>query len=458
MKEHFLMILLLAAGLAAAMISCRPKETKVIEPLTSVVKHADWTRNMVLYEINVRQFSEEGTFAGVEKALPQLKELGVNVLWFMPIYPIGEKNRKGELGSYYSIRDYMDVNPEFGTMDEFKALVAKAHEMGFYVILDWVGNHSSWDNHIAAEFPEWFEKDSTGSFVPPHGFDWTDVIQMDYTAMPLWDYMVGAMKFWVAEVGVDGYRCDFPGLVPEEFWYRATTELNAIKPVLMLAEDEAHSYLLERAFDMNYGWAHHHLMNAVAAGKRQPAALDSMIQYELKYYPPDSYRLRFLTNHDENSWNGTIDEKLGDAQKAFAAYIFTIPGVPLLYNGQEADLDKRLEFFVRDPIEWKETDLREFYTKLVHLRTGHPALRHGVEGGTFDVLKTNQKNAYAYRRVKGDQEVLVVLNFSKKPISVMLKDGVVSGTYTDLFTGAPVEVAQDKAMPLEAWGYMVLTK
>ena len=458
MKEHLLMILLLAAGLAAAMISCRPKETKVIEPLTSVVKHADWTRNMVLYEINVRQFSEEGTFTGVEEALPQLKELGVNVLWFMPIYPIGEKNRKGELGSYYSIRDYMDVNPEFGTMDEFKALVAKAHEMGFYVILDWVGNHSSWDNHIAAEFPEWFEKDSTGTFVPPHGFDWTDVIQMDYTAMPLWDYMVGAMKFWVAEVGVDGYRCDFPGLVPEEFWYRATTELNAIKPVLMLAEDEAHSYLLERAFDMNYGWAHHHLMNAVAAGKRQPAALDSMIQYELKYYPSDSYRLRFLTNHDENSWNGTIDEKLGDAQKAFAAYIFTIPGVPLLYNGQEADLDKRLEFFKRDPIEWKETELREFYTKLVHLRTGHPALRHGVEGGTFDVLKTNQKNAYVYRRVKGDAEVLVVLNLSKKPVSVMLKDGAVGGTYTDLFTGAPVEVAQGQAMPLEAWGYMVLTK
>jgi glycosidase len=456
MKENILKIILLFIGLAIVAVACKPKPSAVIEPVKSTVVHAEWTRNMVLYEINVRQFSDEGKFAGVEKALPQLKELGVNVLWFMPIYPIGELNRKGELGSYYSIKDYMGVNPEFGTADELKALVAKAHEMGFHVILDWVGNHSAWDNQLAKDFPEWYEKDSVGNFVSP--FDWTDVIQFDYTAMPLWDYMIGAMKYWVADVGFDGFRCDFPGLIPEEFWYRARTELSAIKPVLMLAEDEDHSYLLERAFDMNYAWAHHHLMNAVAEGLRKPAALDSMMQYEMKRYSPDIYRLRFLTNHDENSWNGTIDEKMGDAQKAFAAYLFTIPGVPLLYNGQEADLDKRLKFFERDPIVWKETDLREFYTKLVHLRTSHPALRHGIEGGSFVTLKTNQKNVYAYRRIKDGSEVLTILNFSKKPLQVMLKDGETSGTYKDLFTGSDIEIAQGKAMNLNPWGYMVLTK
>lgn len=456
MKEHLFRIILLIIGIAVVAVACRPKELTVKNPLTSSVVHADWTRNMVLYEINVRQFSEEGTFAGVEKALPELKELGVNVLWFMPVYPIGEKNRKGELGSYYSIKDYMDVNPEFGTMDEFKALVAEAHELGFHVILDWVGNHSAWDNPLAEEFPEWYEKDSVGNFVSP--FDWTDIIQFDYTAMPLWDYMVGAMKFWVAEAGVDGYRCDFPGLVPEEFWFRATTELNAIKPVLMLAEDEAHSYLLERAFDMNYAWGHHHLMNAVASGIRKPAALDTMMQYEMKYYPSDSYRLRFLTNHDENSWNGTIDEKLGDAQKAFAVYIFTLPGVPLLYNGQEADLDKRLEFFKRDPIEWKETELREFYTKLIHLRTGNPALRHGTEGGTFTTLKTNNKNVYAYKREKGDASVVVILNLGKKAVSVALNDGTTEGTYTDLFSGEETKIVQGRPLKLDAWGYQVLTR
>jgi len=319
-----------------------------------------------------------------------------------------------------------------------------------------VGNHSAWDNPLATEFPEWYAKDSLGNFISP--FDWTDVIQFDYTAEPLWDYMVGAMKYWVEDVGVDGYRCDFPGLVPEEFWFRATTELNSVKPVLMLAEDEDHSYLLERAFDMNYAWAHHHLMNAVAAGDRHPMALDSMMQYEMKRYDPESYRLRFMTNHDENSWNGTIDEKLGDAQKAFAAYLFTVPGVPLLYNGQEADLDKRLEFFKRDPIEWKESELRPFYTKLVHLRTSHPALRHGIEGGTYEVLKTNRKSVVAYKRVKGENEVLTILNMSTKPVSVTLKDRETSGTYTDLFAETEVKIAQGRKMQMEPWGYMVLSR
>lgn len=459
MKENIYRIALLAVALIFIAAACRSRESAVLgKPFTSIVRHADWTRNMVLYEINVRQFSDEGTLEGVRKALPTLQELGVNVLWFMPIYPIGEKNRKGELGSYYSIKDYTDVSPEFGTLDDFSRLVAEAHEMGFHVILDWVGNHSAWDNHIAYEHPEWFERDSTGTFVPPHGFDWTDVIQLDYTAAPLWDYMIDAMKFWVTEAGIDGYRCDFPGLVPEEFWYRASTELNAIKPVLMLAEDEEHSYLLERAFDMNYAWAHHHMMNAVAGGMRKPAALDSLLQRELAFYPPDVYRLRFLTNHDENSWNGTIDERLGDAQKAFAAYIFTIPGVPLVYNGQEAGLNKRLKFFEHDPIEWKESELRAFYTSLIHLRTSNPALRHGTEGGTFEVLKTGQKNIYAYRRVKGNDEVLVILNFSKKPADAVISDRNVSGTYNDIFTGNGVTIKPGETIPMEPWGYIVMTR
>ena len=456
MKEHIFKIILLFIGIIILVVACRPKRPVVAEPLKTSVVHADWTRNMVLYEVNVRQFSEEGTFAGVNQALPRLKDLGVNVLWFMPIYPIGELNRKGELGSYYSIKDYMGVNPEFGTFEDFKALVAKAHEMGFHVILDWVGNHSAWDNPLATEHPDWYAKDSTGKFVSP--FDWTDIIQFDYRADSLWDYMAGAMRYWVEEAGIDGYRCDFPGLVPEEFWFRASSELNAIKPVLMLAEDEEHSYLLERSFNMNYAWAHHHLMNAVAAGQRRPSALDTMMQYEMLRYDPESYRLRFMTNHDENSWNGTIDEKMGDAQKAFAAYLFTIPGVPLLYNGQEADLDKRLEFFKRDPIVWKETELLPFYTKLVHLRTSHPALRHGAEGGSYEMLKTNRKKVIAYRRAKGNNEVLTILNMSKKPVKVALKDAVVSGTWTDIFTEGGVEIARGQMMKIEPWGYMVLVK
>ncbi len=458
MKEPLIRILLFALVLVLVVIACKPK-SKLIEkvPFTTTVSHAEWTRNMVLYEINVRQFSKSGTFAGVDSSLTRIKDLGVNVLWFMPIYPIGELNRKGELGSYYSIRDYKGVNDEFGTAEEFKALVAKAHEMGFHVILDWVGNHSSWDNHLVTEHPEWYTKDSTGKFISP--FDWSDVVQFDYKAMPLWDYMIDAMKYWVSEVGVDGYRCDFPGLVPEEFWYKANTELNAVKPILMLAEDEEHSYLLERAFDMNYGWAHHHLMNAVAAGKRRPQALDTLMMNELAYYPAESYRLRFMTNHDENSWNGTIEEKMGDAQKAFAVYLFTIPGVPLLYNGQEADLNKRLEFFKRDPIEWKETELTPFYRKLCNLRTTNPILRHGEEGGTFNVIKTNNPGkVMAYYRTKDDNALLTILNLSKDTVKVSLRKGFEGGSYTNYMTGDEVNAHTGMTLDMTPWAYLILTK
>jgi len=458
MKEQIIRIIILIAGIAIIFAACKPK-TRIIEkaPLTTSVKHADWTRNMILYEINVRQFSKSGTFAGVDSSLLKIKELGVNVLWFMPVYPIGVVNRKGELGSYYSVKDYKGVNPEFGTIEDFSNLVTKAHEMGFHVILDWVGNHSSWDNPLATEHPEWYAKDSTGKFISP--FDWTDVIQFDYKAMPLWDYMIDAMKFWVADIGIDGYRCDFPGLVPEEFWFKATTRLNTVKPVLMLAEDEEHSYLLERAFDMNYAWAHHHLMNAVASGKRKPTALDSMMINEVCYYPPEAYRLKFLTNHDENAWNGTIDEKMGDAQKAFAAYIFTIPGVPLMYNGQEADLDKRLEFFKRDPIEWKETELTAFYTTLCHLRSSNPALRHGIEGGSYNILKNSEpQKVVSYTRIKDDASVLAVINFSKSPVKATLRGGFTAGEYIDAFNGETVLIRPGKPIELAPWGFTILTR
>jgi glycosidase len=456
MKEPILKLAILVIGIAMLMMACQPKELQVENPLKSSVTPAEWTRNIVLYEVNVRQFSDEGTFAGVTEALPRLKNLGVNVLWFMPIHPIGEINRKGELGSYYSIADYKAVNPEFGTMEDFKSLVDEAHKLGIYVMLDWVGNHSAWDNVIMSENPQWYQKDSLGNFVSP--YDWTDVIQFDYTVMPLWDYMVDAMKFWVEEAGVDGYRCDYPGQVPEEFWFRATTELNAIKPVLMLAEDEANSNLLERAFDMNYAWGHHHLMNSVAAGKRAPVALDSMLQRELKYYPEDSYRLRFLDNHDENSWNGTVKERLGDADKVFAAYIFTIPGVPLLYNGQEAGLDKRLKFFERDPIEWKESELTDFYSTLVHLRTSHPALRHGTQGGSFEVIKTNNNKAYVYRRVREDSAVAVILNFSANNTNVVITGSLEAEKYTNVFTGEEFELAKGTNVQLPPWGYLVMKR
>ena len=290
----------------------RKKEAK---PFVSEVVHPDWSKNAVLYEVNVRQYTDKGTFNAFAEHLPRLKALGVDVLWFMPTFPMGVVNKKGELGSYYSVKDYMDVNPEFGTLDDFKTIIKKAHELGMYVMIDWVPNHTSWDNKLTVDHPDWYVKDSKGKFTPPIGTDWTDVIQLDWSKTGLQDYMIEAMKFWV-NMGVDGFRVDHPHNTPKEFWERARTELTEIKPVLMLAEIEETKFL-EKGFDMNYAWEMHHLMNSVAQGKDSVNALVRYYKKEWSVYPHNVYRLQFLTNHDENSWAGTIDSLMGECSESF---------------------------------------------------------------------------------------------------------------------------------------------
>jgi glycosidase len=276
---------------------------KELKPFITEVVHPEWSKNAVLYEVNVRQYTPEGTFNAFAEHLTRLKNLGVDVLWFMPTYPIGEVNRKGKLGSYYSVKDYMDVNPEFGTIDDFQSVIDKAHELGMYVVLDWVPNHTSWDNQMTKDHPEWYMKDSSGKFTPPIGTDWTDVIQLDWSQKGLQDYMISAMAFWV-KMGVDGFRVDHPHNTPKEFWERARTELNAIKPVLMLAEIEEPTYYLEKGFDMNYAWEMHHLMNSIAQGKDSVKALVKYYNEEWAVYPNNAYRLQFLTNHDYRFTDG----------------------------------------------------------------------------------------------------------------------------------------------------------
>jgi len=249
---------------------------KQLKPFPTEVLHPEWSKNSVMYEVNVRQYTDSGTFRAFEKHLPRLKELGIDILWFMPTYPIGVTNRKGELGSYYSVKDYFGVNPEFGTMKDFKRVIDKAHELGLYILLDWVPNHTSWDNPLTTVHPEWYVKDSTGKFIPPIGTDWTDVIQLDWSQEGLQDYMIEAFKFWV-NLGADGFRVDHPHNTPVEFWERARRELDEIKPVLMLAEYEGEKGFLEKGFDMDYAWEMHHLMNSTAQGKKNAKAM-------LKYF------------------------------------------------------------------------------------------------------------------------------------------------------------------------------
>lgn len=447
------LIILLAVALFA---SCnRQKPDSVIT--SGPANNPEWSKDIVLYEVNVRQFTDEGTFSSIIPHIDRLASLGVDVIWFMPIHPIGEVNRKGTLGSYYSVKDFRDVNPEFGTMEEFKTLVAAIHQAGMYVIIDWVPNHSSWDNPLATRHRDWYRSDKEGEFVSP--YDWTDVIAFDWENEELWNYMQEALLFWVKETGIDGYRVDHPHVTPADFWLKARYEMEKVKPVLMLAENEDRVEFFDNGFDINYSWELHHMINEVAQGKKEVAELNSVLEKDLQHFPPYAYRMRFIDNHDENSWAGTINERLGEAQKAMAVYIYTIPGVPLLYNGQEAGLDKRLEFFEKDPIEWKESDLTPFYTALNNLKKSNMALYNGIEGGLYRLVETDgDKDICAYLREKEGNRVLTFINMSAEPSTFTLNDTTVTGSYTDYFSGNTITLSQSVTMELDGWDYLVVNR
>ncbi|MCK4548385.1 MAG: alpha-amylase, partial [Candidatus Eisenbacteria sp.] len=410
--------------LSLLVFSCEPKQTtpaKTAQPkVTSQVVHPLWSHNAGIYEVNVRQYSPGGTFAEFEKHLPRLKEMGIGILWFMPVHPIGEAKRKGTLGSYYSIKDYYAVNPEFGTLEEFTSLVSKIHEMGMHVIIDWVPNHSAWDNPLTMEHPDWYTKDEDGNMVPPVP-DWSDVVDFNYDNRELWDYMIEAMKFWVRDVDVDGFRCDVAGMVPPEFWDRVRAELDAIKPVFMLAEAESPD-LHTKAFDMTYAWKSFGLLNRMAESPGMVSSLDTHLKQDANAYPPDAYRMRFTTNHDENSWNGTVWERLDGGVKTFAVLTMTLPGMPLVYSGQEAGLDHRLEFFEKDLIPWRDHELEDLYSTLLNLKKENQALWNGVQGGRLLRIRTSHDRfVFAFVREKEDDGVFVLLNLSPREWVVTLE-------------------------------------
>ena len=438
---------------------CRAKApAEKLKPFVSEVIHPEWTKNAVVYEVNIRQFTPEGTFEAFSEHLPRLKELGVDILWLMPVNPIGVKNRKEPLGSYYSVKDYTDVNPEFGTLEDFKTLLGKAHDMGFHLIMDWVPNHSSWDNQLTIDHPEWYVRDSSGSFIPPTGTDWTDVIQFDWSQKGLQDYMIESLKFWV-EMGVDGFRVDHPHKTPYDFWERARPELEKIRPVMMLAENEWQTDFMKKGFDMSYAWELHHLMNRIAQGKDSLRVLRNYYKKELTIFPQNVYRLVFLDNHDENSWNGTINSRMGEAQDAFAVLSFTTRGVPLLYNGQEVCLDKSLRFFSRDTIVWDTCARTSFYKELIRLKKSNAALWNGESGGRMDTLSTGKDNrVFAFMREKEGNRVLVLLNLSKKSVAVKPIFDNLSGSYLEFFSKQSLAIPFTDSIRIEPWDFKVLIK
>jgi len=439
-------------SLMVFLFSCQDNDKKNTEKINGFT-HVEWSKDAVIYEVNVRQFTAEGTFAAFEKHLPRLSEMGVDILWLMPINPVGLKNRKGSLGSYYSVKDYKAVNPEYGNMDDFKKLVNEAHKLGMHVILDWVANHTSWDNKMIEEHPEWYTKDSLGNFVSP--FDWSDVVDLNYENEEMQEYMIGALKFWIEEANIDGYRCDVAGMVPVEFWDKARAELDKIKPVFMLAEAEEVKHH-KNAFDMSYGWDFHHIMNEIAKGNKNANDAEKYFIKNDKNYPEDAYRMYFTSNHDENSWNGTEFERMGDAAKTFAVFSFMIPGMPLIYSGQEAALNKRLAFFEKDTIIWGDIELEKFYKNLIQIKKKNEALWNGTSGGKLvRINSSDNENVFALVREKNGNKIFAIFNFSGEKQYVTFEGDKFIGEYLNAFTGKEAKFSANENLEIEPWGYFV---
>lgn len=416
--------------------------------------HPEWSYNATIYELNIRQFSEAGTFNAVTERLNELKELNVEIIWLMPIHPIGELNRKGSKGSYYSVKDYRDVNPEFGTKDDFKILVNKAHTLGMKVILDWVANHTAWDNSLTISNPEWYTRDENGNFKPPVE-DWADVIDLNYENNELREYMIESLKYWVREFDIDGYRCDVADMVLIDFWNDVRKRLDMIKPVFMLAEAENPEHH-EKAFDMSYGWEMHHVFNDIAQGKRSPTLIKDVLYKNHNRFPNNAFQMHFISNHDENSWNGTVFERLGDAAELFAVTTTILPGMPLIYSGQEAGMNKRLEFFEKDPIEWKEHPMRNLYTQLFQLKQENSALQNGDRGADIEYLEDISDNelVFAFKRANKDHGIFFIGNYSSEPVEIDLSQIQLDG-YNNWQKNAS---RFDKRVTLSAWDYLLLTK
>lgn len=422
-----------------------------------IYKRAGWIAQTNIYEVNIRQYTVEGTFNAFAKSLPRLKDMGVEVLWIMPIHPIGKINRKGTLGSYYSISDFKGVNPEFGTATDFKNLVKLVHESGMKIIMDWVANHTAWDHVWTKNHPEYFVIDDAGNFLPP--YDWTDVIQIDHTSIAEQDAMIDAMKYWVTDFDIDGFRADLAHLTPLDFWKKARTAIEPLKQNLFwLAESEEIDY--HEVFDTTFTWEWMHRTENFYKGNTD---LNSLYEVLAKYetaFPESAHRMYFTSNHDENTWNGTAIEKYGEMLKALTVFNCTWNGIPMIYSGEEMPNLKRLQFFEKDSIAWTdENRYHDFYKTLLTLRKNNPALRSADSSvTTFHIITEGSKNVMAYLRKTDFSEVLVFLNLSKEASGFTIKDRLVSGSYINVFNKTESYLMPDTFLKMQPWDYLIFEK
>ncbi|WP_026934065.1 alpha-amylase family glycosyl hydrolase [Christiangramia echinicola] len=465
------------------LISCKdePKKDNLEETKEDTLSLAPVDNEMlesaVIYEANLRQYSPEGTFDAFTKDIPQLKELGVKVIWLMPMYPISEKNRKATggrdvediedpeerkkyLGSYYSISDYSAVNPEHGNMEDFDELVQTAHENDMYVILDWVANHTGWDHQWITDHKDWYTQNEKGEIVDPindetgESWGWTDVADLNFDNQEMRQAMIDEMLFWVEEHDIDGFRADAAHSVPTDFWETAAEEIRKVKPVFMLAEADNPKDLFHNAFEMGYNWEGHHLMNSIAKGEKSAKDWDEYMKKVDSTFQDDDYLMNFVTNHDENSWAGTVRERMGDASEAMLAMSYTLPGMPLIYSGQEYDMDKRLLFFEKDTIPKTKGKVYPLLEKLGELKNTNPALNGGKEAASYANVNTSAEDKIiAYKREKNGETLYYVANMTSEPVSFKAE---IEGDFIEYMSGSEVSFSKDQEMQFGPWEYKIL--
>ncbi|MBO5716946.1 MAG: alpha amylase C-terminal domain-containing protein [Alistipes sp.] len=425
-------------------------------------KNPEWSYSAVLYELNVRQFTPEGTFAAARERLPFLRSVGIDAIWLMPIYPIGVEGRKGSLGSYYSICDYKGINEEFGTAADLRDFISAAHSLGMRVLLDWVANHTARDARWLDEKPyDWYEREADGTAKVP--WDWTDTAKLNYANHDVWLGQIDAMRYWVEEFGVDGFRCDMAMLVPIEFWQEASEALHRIKSdIFMLAEAEEDN-LFDRAFNMSYQWNIHHIMCDIAKGARRVWDMRNAIHWERAKYPREAMRMSFTSNHDENSWSGSEQSRFGAALDVMSVMTFLMPStMPLIYTGQEVGYNHSFEFFERDAIPaeaYVENRTTELYRRLTSLKHKERALDAGERGGEMIEIENNAKDCMMtfVREVDGSR-VVAIVNLSPYTIHADFRTGIYEGKYYDAITGERVVLGDHVERDIAPWQYQILVK
>jgi len=460
-------------------ISC--KEKAIENPVKTIprrieFKLPDWAKSASIYEANTRHMSVDGDFNGLTKQLPRLKDMGIDIVWLMPINPISIKKRKakGDLlvkdikdplerekyhGSPYAVADYKKVNPKYGTMSDFKNLLNKAHDLELRILIDWVPNHTGWDNPWITEHPEWYTKDSLGNIIDPIDYNtgkswgWTDVADLNYDNNEMRLAMIDAMKFWLTDVGIDGFRVDVAHGIPQDFWDQLTPELlKAKSDVFLLAESEVPSHRNNKTFHMDYGWELHHIINDIANGKQNAYDIDTFLSKDKSIYK-EGFHMHFTSNHDENTWAGPTSERLGIADKTLWAFIATFDGMPLIYSGMEEPIKRRLPFFTKDIIEWKNYAYAPFFKTFLDLKKRNQALWNGKFGGTLDKV-IQDENVFVFSREKNGDKIVGIFNLSNEKHSVKLP---AMESMKDVLSQKQMNIKEGELLSLKPWQYYVLS-